>query len=183
MYSGSRARVSSCIAIKGLIFNCHLESAISAGTVTSKEIDTYPALSATFLKRAVTLEALMTSVATISPVSESRIAFIINGPSDKVPLMLSISTPLSSSGSMGFSSETDNPICTCLSRIRCILRCGAQEAITTNISSTSKRVSEDIGNRYHKFIRQEEVLSARLDSEAAQRAGIAVIEGHSCPAS
>ena len=109
MNTGSRPSVSSWTAMKGSIFNCHLESANAAGTVTSKLMETYPALSATFLKRAVTLDAEMTSVATISPVSASFIAFMINGSSARVPLILSIWTS-SGSSSRGSSSGTDNDI-------------------------------------------------------------------------
>ena len=76
--------------MKGSIFSCHSESDIAAGTLTSKLMETYPALSATFLKRAVTLEAFMTSVAIISPVSVSFMAFMIIGSSDNVLLILSI---------------------------------------------------------------------------------------------
>ena len=103
--------------MNGNIFNCHCESDIADGTETSKLMDTYPALSATFLNLAVTLEALMTSVATISPVSVSLMAFIIIGSSDRELLMLSISTSLSSSSSIFSSSETERPTDTLPDRI------------------------------------------------------------------
>ena len=139
MYRASSETVSSCIAMKGSIFSCHSESDIAAGTLTSKLMETYPALSATFLKRAVTLEAFMTSVATISPVSVSFMAFMIIGSSDNVLLILSICTSLSSSSSIGGSSGTESVIPTAPERIFCIFLYGEQESATpsrNNIKST-----------------------------------------------
>ena len=142
--------------MNGLILSCHCESDIPAGTVISKLMVTKPARSATFLNLAVTFEALITSVATISPVSESLIAFMIMGPSERVLRILSTSTGLSSSA--GLSSGTESPIMTSPERILCILRYGVHDKPASKSIISRIPHLEHIGNRYHQIIRQQKIL-------------------------
>ena len=102
----------------------------------------------------------MTSVATISPVSLSLIAFMIIGPSDRSLLMLSIFTSLSSPSSRGFSSGTDISIRTSPDRILCMTLDVEQDTARKAASTKASFASEHIGKGYHYIIRAQEELIA-----------------------
>ena len=100
----------------------------------------------------------MTSVATISPVSLSLIAFIIIGPSDRSLRILSMLTSFSIPSSRGFSSGTDMSIWTSPDLILCMTLEEEHETEKNTARANNILRSEHIGQRYHKVVRQKKEL-------------------------
>ena len=96
--TGSSDNVSPIISSSGEKRSWNSDEIRSSGTVTSKLSEILPALSAIFLNLATTFDADITSVAVISPVSLSLIAFMIKGASSAARLESTVKSAGSSSG-------------------------------------------------------------------------------------